>query len=375
MFPAHAADRGDEPMVARWGSDHPTAPLVVLLHGNGTSEHSMIEIAPWLPHGPVAYVAVRAPLPAVRGYRWFTEADGRPDPDELASAARFVLRWLDGEGDRPLLLLAFRGGVTLAGSLLLTAPERFSGAVLLHGALALDPPPPRGALRGMPLLLAHADDDPHTPAPLLAATRDWLRRWSGAPLRLEGAAGDRLAGSVVGAAGSWLGDRLDHLREHGESPLPDSPDPDWPGLGRLPSRAGGPPDTTTGLPQLPHGSSPDPGLWERIAGLGTPAEATIGPPGTRSLLLPEAAGPRAAFLHGNEFAHLHPDGSLHLCLPPALAYDALVKGWALAHPLAGVRLSAGLVLVPAPRDAAEREVVTAVAAAARRYAAEDTRDP
>jgi phospholipase/carboxylesterase len=33
-------------MVARWGTTHPSAPLVVALHGNGTSEHSMIEIAP-----------------------------------------------------------------------------------------------------------------------------------------------------------------------------------------------------------------------------------------------------------------------------------------------------------------------------------------
>ena len=359
-------------MVARWGSDHPAVPLVVVLHGNGTSEHSMIEIAPWLPHGPVAYVAVRGPLPAERGFRWFAEIDGRPDPDELAGATRFVLRWLDGEGDRPVLLLAFRGGVTLAGSLLLAAPERFSGAVLLHGALPLDPLPPRGALRGMPVLLAYAEDDPRTPQPLLAATRDWLRRWSGAPIRLEQAPGGRLAGSVVDAAGSWLAARLDYLHQHGESPLPDGPEPDWPGLGRLPTRVGEPPDTTVGLPQLPLSSSPDPGLWDRIVGLGTPADAIIGPPGTRSLLLPGAAGPPGAFLHGSEFAHLHSDGSLHLCLPPALAYDALVKGWALAHPLAGVRLSAGLVLVPAPRNGTERETVTAMVAAARRYAAAET---
>ena len=368
VFPARATGPGDEPMVARWGSEHPAAPLVVLLHGNGTSEHSMIEISPWLPHGPVAYVSVRAPVPADRGFRWFTETDGRPDPDGLADASRFVLGWLDGEGERPVLLLAFRGGVTLAGALLLAAPERFSGAVLLHGALSLYPPPPRGALRGMPVLLAHADDDPRTPQPLLAATRDWLRRWSGAPVRLELARGGRLAGSVVHAAGSWLGDRLDHLRAHGECPLPDGPEPDWPGLGRLRQRSGEPPDTTTGLPQLPLVSSPDPELWARIAGFGAPADAVIGPPGTRSLLLPGAAGPPEAFLHGNEFAHLHPDGSLHLCLPSDLAYDSLVKGWAIAHPLAAVRLSPGLVLLPAPRDGAEREIVTTVVAAAYRYA-------
>ena len=44
-------------------------------------------------------------------------------------------------------------------------------------------------------------------------------------------------------------------------------------------------------------------------------------------------------------------------------------GWALAHPLAAVRVGAGLVLVPASRDVAEREIVVAVVAAARRYAA------
>ena len=162
------------------------------------------------------------------------------------------------------------------------------------------------------------------------------------------------------------------MHEHGENPLSDGPEPDWPGVGRLPIRAGEPPDTTVGLPQLPLSSSPDPGLWDRIVGLGTPSDAKIGPPGTRSLLLAGAAGPPEAFLHENEFAHLHPDGSLHLCLPPSLAYDALVKGWALAHPLAGVRLSAGLVLVPAPRNEAERETVTAVVTAARRYAAAET---
>lgn len=51
-----------------------------------------------------------------------------------------------------------------------------------------------------------------------------------------------------------------------------------------------------------------------------------------------AAG-QIAFLvpRTGEFAHLHPgyDGSLHLALPPALARDAIVKGWAVAHPLAG----------------------------------------
>ena len=66
--------------------------------------------------------------------------------------------------------------------------------------------------------------------------------------------------------------------------------------------------------------------------------------------------------------HPAPDGSLHVVLPDAQAYDALAKGWAVAHPLAGVRLSPGMVLVYGPRDAAEVEIVAGIAAASHRYA-------
>ena len=46
---------------ATHGSTDPDAPLVVLLHGRGSHEHEIIELAKLLPEGP-AYVAVRAPI-------------------------------------------------------------------------------------------------------------------------------------------------------------------------------------------------------------------------------------------------------------------------------------------------------------------------
>jgi phospholipase/carboxylesterase len=369
-------------MVARWGSEHPARPLVVALHGNGTSEHSLIEISPWLPHGPVGYASVRAPIEHGTGYVWFP-GGGRPGADELTETCRWFLRWLDTEGDpeRPVLLLGFRDGVTLAGGLMLTAPERFAGAMLIYGALPLDAGVAmlRGALRGMPVFLAHGTDDTRTPAPLLARTWDWLARESGAPVWAERApGGDQLAGQVVGHVGTWLGDRLDYVAAHGENPLPDGDEPRWPGV--LPVRAGDPPDVTAGIPQhqtsqnAPADLQDD--LWKRLAALDgvTTGPTGVGVAGTRALFLDRtsATGPDAAYLlpADGEFAHLHPDpdGSLHLALPDALAYDALVKGWAVAHPLAGVRLSAGTVLVPGPRDAAEVEIVTGIVAAAHRYA-------
>jgi phospholipase/carboxylesterase len=370
----------DAPMVARWGTENPAAPLVVALHGNGTSEHSLIEISPWLPHGPVAYVAVRAPVEHGTGYSWYL------DPAELPATCRWLLDWLDTEGDpdRPVLLLGFREGVALAGALVLTAPERFAGAVLVYGALPFDAglPMPPGCLAGLPVFLALGTDDPRTPAALLDRTWDWLATRSGAPLWAQrGSGGEQLAGDVVGALATWLADRLDHLRGHGENPLPDGAEPHWPELGGpLPARAGDPPAVSPRIPQLQltqHSPAPlREALWQRLTDLDgvRTAPAAVGPEGTRALLLDRAtaAGPDTAYLlpAAGELAHQHPapDASLHLCLPDALAYDALAKGWAVAHPLAGLRTSPGMVLVPGPRTDAELDVVTAIAGAAHRYA-------
>jgi phospholipase/carboxylesterase len=83
-------------------------------------------------------------------------------------------------------------------------------------------------------------------------------------------------------------------------------------------------------------------------------------------------GPEDAFLvpQVGEFAHLHPpyDGSLHLALPPALAADVLAKQWGVAHPLAGLRVTPGMVMVFGPRDEAELEVVAAIVATSHAWA-------
>jgi len=60
-----------------------------------------VEISPWLPHGPVAYVAVRGPLQLGSGYGWYTDpGDGPPDADDLRLTCTWLLDWLDTEGGR-----------------------------------------------------------------------------------------------------------------------------------------------------------------------------------------------------------------------------------------------------------------------------------
>ncbi|MFD0449482.1 luciferase family protein [Rhodococcus aetherivorans] len=105
----------------------------------------------------------------------------------------------------------------------------------------------------------------------------------------------------------------------------------------------------------------------------TTGPSAISVPGARGFMVdPDPNVPLDAFLvpQVGEFAHLHPghDGSVHLALPPALAADAVARGWASAHPLAGIRLARGMVLIYGPRTRAELDVVAAIVTTSHAYA-------
>ncbi len=61
---------------------------------------------------------------------------------------------------------------------------------------------------------------------------------------------------------------------------------------------------------------------------------------------------------GREFAHIHPDGSLHASLDPETARVAIETGWAIAHPWSDQRPGwEGFVMIYTPVSADELEVV------------------
>ncbi|AUW58900.1 phospholipase [Sphingobium sp. SCG-1] len=133
----------------------------------------------------------------------------------------------------------------------------------------------------------------------------------------------------------------------------------------LPPRAGPRPAT---LPRAPHSQLNQlvPPAARRtlssalLTSLADLAHVSLGqsmraPPGTVGLYLdPEHACENAqAFLIGHEFAHIHfdDDGSLHAILPEPLRSEAIDKGWAEPHPLAGQpTVSPDTVMLYAPRD-------------------------
>ncbi|GAC1627224.1 MAG: hypothetical protein NVS4B2_07260 [Chloroflexota bacterium] len=102
-----------------------------------------------------------------------------------------------------------------------------------------------------------------------------------------------------------------------------------------------------------------------------PSQVSV--PGARALRLRDGVAPRTAdaFMVEREFAHLHPgrDYSLHACLPPDLAAAAIEAGWAELHPVARLGLiPATTVMLYAPRDDRELEVIYRLVVASYRYA-------
>lgn len=375
------------PVVIEWGSPDPAAPLVVLFHGRGADETSMMSVRDHLP-ASVRYAAVRAPLPEGDGFAWFANRGiGRPVEVSLAETMAWFEAWLDQRTTAGQLvsLLGFSGGAAFAGGLLLKDPTRYSAGVLLYGTLPFDAGVPltQGRLAGLPVFLAHGVRDVVIPPELQQRTWDYLVRCSGSPLwALRQDTGHELTLSTVREIGNWLEERLHFVLT---DPAPASSDVAsvvWPTLpgGELSPRSGPPPAVSVATPQQQE-SQNAPGhlqeaLYQRV-GLLDEVQASpsrISVPGARAFTLPPQAanGPADAFIVPafGEFAHLHPeyDGSLHLTLPTPLAIDALEKGWAASHPLAGIRLSTGMVMVFGPRTEDELETVAGIVAASHAYA-------
>ena len=199
------------PVAVTTGSEDPAAPLVVLLHGRGADESSILSLAPHLPVGPT-YAALRAPSREGGGYAWFANRGiGRPVAESLADTMAWFGRWLDGlaRDGRPVVLVGFSGGAAFAGGLVLADPRRYAGAAILLGTLPFDASVPvePGRLRDIPVFVAQGDRDAVIPRELLDRTWTYLHDKSGATVASRrDPGGHGLTGSTVGALSAWLAD-------------------------------------------------------------------------------------------------------------------------------------------------------------------------
>ena len=134
----------------------------------------------------------------------------------------------------------------------------------------------------------------------------------------------------------------------------------------LPERSGPRTQTSGTVPHVQIGVEPVPAvndeLFRRAFTLpGVEDRPTIvSLPGARGMWLSDdipLAHPEA-IVSGREFAHIHPDGSLHAPLPYERALEVAEKGWGERHPWADERDGwDGLVMLFTPQSMAELEII------------------
>ena len=134
----------------------------------------------------------------------------------------------------------------------------------------------------------------------------------------------------------------------------------------LPQRQSPTPETTNGIPHVQIGVEPAPEiLTELLNNVSAMPGIEIHP---TIVSLPGALGFWVAddislarpdvIVNGREFAHVHPDGSLHASLDPELAERAVETGWAVYHPFAqNVPGRDGFVMIFTPTSMTELDVV------------------
>jgi phospholipase/carboxylesterase len=207
------------PMIAVWRRpprNDPHAPLVLVLHGRGADEHDLVPVIERLPPG-AAYASLRAPVAVDGGgFTWFENRGiARPIAKSLCASADLLRGWLDDvappASGRPCYLLGFSAGMMMAGTLLLSDPQRFAGAVLLSGALALDSgiAAEPGRLQDVPVFFARGSLDDVIPLELVRRTQVYLRERSGAALTVrEYAHGHTIGVAEIRDIAAWLSELL-----------------------------------------------------------------------------------------------------------------------------------------------------------------------
>lgn len=194
-----------------------TRPLLVLMHGFGSFEGDLIELAGHLPSGFV-YASPRAPLvapaPIVNGYAWWQlplSAQGLPlpqaDPDFFEgsgphTAALATLAWLDGLDARlrahsaagpvgeaglgTIALMGFSQGGCMVTSLLRMRPERFVCGVNCSGFVGAGAFPGDEKLREIrpPMFWGRDVLDPIIDDHRIALTTEWAPKHTELEARL-----------------------------------------------------------------------------------------------------------------------------------------------------------------------------------------------
>lgn len=155
---------------------------MILVHGRGATAQSILELAGYLPHPQMAYLA-----PQAAGQTWYPYSFLAPlaqnEPYLSSALARLagLLADVTAAGIPPerVVWAGFSQGACLAAEFVARHARRYGGVLLFSGGLIGPPGTPRdyeGALAGTPVFLGCSDRDAHIPLARVEETAEALAR-------------------------------------------------------------------------------------------------------------------------------------------------------------------------------------------------------
>lgn len=165
------------------GKPLPTArAAMILLHGRGSTAHSILTLVPELAHPDFAYLAPQARHNTWYPYRFLAPlAQNEPYLSSALAAVADVVDSVTQAGIPAdhLILLGFSQGACLALEFAARHARRYGGVAALSGGLIGPDDAPRdyaGSLALTPIFLGCSDHDDHIPEPRVHHSAEILRR-------------------------------------------------------------------------------------------------------------------------------------------------------------------------------------------------------
>ncbi|MPR00248.1 esterase [Modestobacter sp. I12A-02628] len=182
-------------------------PPVVLLHGSGQDERSLLTFAARAcPGHPL--VPVRGRIPWESGFAFFRRNPDRTldlaDLAEGAAALQELLSRLREVGHRPPILLGYSNGAIVAAAALARDATAAAGAVLLR-PLTPAPNAPLPAMSACPVLLVAATHDERRKPQDARTLYEQLLTAGAAPMLVALPAGHPLTVGDAAVVAAWLG--------------------------------------------------------------------------------------------------------------------------------------------------------------------------
>ncbi len=197
------------------------APIVIMLHGYGSNEKDLIQLAPAL-GSEFRYISARAPQTMDFGmYGWFpidfTHSGITVDYSAAKTALELLIKFTDeiiGEyrprGNK-VFLMGFSQGTVMSYLMAFNAPELLHGVIALSGQLPETSQPLETAkktLRKLPFLVMHGIHDDILPIAKGRAADAWLQQNVDDLTYREYPIAHQISDSGIVLISSWLKEKM-----------------------------------------------------------------------------------------------------------------------------------------------------------------------